>query len=144
MTLQTFAVALVAVVTGWKRGLASTALYIAIGAIGVPVFAGATSGPAVIAGAAGGFLWGFLILAVMCGAGAAMKNRAAGDALGLAGLAMCHVLGIFQFMAVASQPFGQAFLLVSAPYIIKDIASVVLAYIAGGIVRRRLHKADLI
>jgi biotin transport system substrate-specific component len=144
MTLQTFAIALIAVITGWKRGLASTALYIALGAIGVPVFAGATSGPAVIAGVSGGFLWGFLFLAGMCGVGAAMKNHVAGYALGLAGLAVCHILGIIQFMAVAAQPFGQAFMLVSAPYLIKDVASVVLAYIVGTIVRGRLRKANLI
>ena len=47
LTLQTFAVALIAVLTGWKLGAASRALYILIGRIGVPPFAGARAGPCI-------------------------------------------------------------------------------------------------
>ena len=44
VTLQTFAVALTGYVLGWQYGLASTAIYILLGAIGLPVFAGCISG----------------------------------------------------------------------------------------------------
>jgi biotin transport system substrate-specific component len=150
ITLQTFAVALIAAITGWKLGTASTALYLAIGTIGVPVFAGAQAGPGVVAGPAGGFLWGFLFMVVLCGLGSSMckgkavKGYVIGYILGFAGLAICHICGIVQFMFVADKPFAQAFVLVSAPYIIKDVVSVVLAYIVGGVIRGRLVKAGLI
>ena len=150
LTLQTFAVALIAVLTGWKLGAASTALYILIGMIGVPVFAGAQAGPGVVAGPAGGFIWGFLFMVVLCGLGSSMclgkavKGYVIGYILGFAGLAICHICGIVQFMFVADKPFAQAFVLVSAPYIIKDVVSVVLAYIVGGVIRGRLVKAGLI
>ena len=150
LTLQTFAVALIAVLTGWKLGAASTALYILIGMIGVPVFAGAQAGPGVVAGPAGGFIWGFLFMVVLCGLGSSMckgkavKGYVIGYIRGFAGLAICHICGIVQFMFVADKPFAQAFVLVSAPYIIKDVVSVVLAYIVGGVIRGRLVKAGLI
>lgn len=150
LTLQTFAVALIAVLTGWKLGAASTALYILIGMIGVPVFAGAQAGPGVVAGPAGGFIWGFLFMVVLCGLGSSMckgkavKGYVIGYILGFAGLAICHICGIVQFMFVADKPFAQAFVLVSMPYIIKDVISVVLAYIVGGVIRGRLVKAGLI
>lgn len=150
LTLQTFAVALIAVLTGWKLGAASTALYILIGMIGVPVFAGAQAGPGVVAGPAGGFIWGFLFMVVLCGLGSSMckgkavKGYVIGYILGFAGLAICYICGIVQFMFVADKPFAQAFVLVSAPYIIKDVVSVVLAYIVGGVIRGRLVKAGLI
>lgn len=44
VTLQTFAMALCGYVLGTKRGTASTVLYILLGTVGVPVFAGMTGG----------------------------------------------------------------------------------------------------
>lgn len=151
MTLQTFAIALVAATIGWKRGTASIVLYILLGLVGVPVFAGAQAGPAVIAGPAGGFIWGFIPMVILCGIGSAMCVKGAktvkyiiGYVLGFAGLALCHICGMIQFMILASKSFGQAFLLVSVPYLLKDVISVILAYIIGGIIRGRLKKANLI
>ena len=50
-TLQTFAMALCGYVLGWKYGTLSTILYILIGAIGVPVFAGMSAGVGILTGA---------------------------------------------------------------------------------------------
>ncbi len=69
VTLQTFAVALCGYVLGAKRGTASAALYLLIGTVGVPVFAGMTGGPSWLVSYSGGFLWGFLFLAALCGLG---------------------------------------------------------------------------
>jgi biotin transport system substrate-specific component len=52
------------------RGLASQGLYLALGVVGLPVFAGAAHGPGVIFGASGGYLVGFLVAAAIVGAGA--------------------------------------------------------------------------
>ena len=40
VTMQTFAMALAGYILGWRYGLASTVVYILLGAVGVPVFAG--------------------------------------------------------------------------------------------------------
>ena len=70
VTGQTFAVLLTAAALGPLRGLASQGLYLALGLVGLPVFAGAAHGPHVVFGASGGYLVGFLVAAAIVGAGA--------------------------------------------------------------------------
>ena len=70
VTGQTFAVLLTAAALGPARGLAAQGLYLAAGAAGLPVFAGASHGPGVIVGASGGYLIGFLVAAALVGYGA--------------------------------------------------------------------------
>ena len=60
VTLQTFAVLLALGVQGGKWGTASIVLYLAMGFVGLPVFAGFRGGIAALLDATGGFLWGFL------------------------------------------------------------------------------------
>lgn len=76
ITGQTFGVLLVAGALGSRRGLAATALYVAIGVIGVPAFAEGKGGFGVIAGiregrlilgATGGYLLGFALASVLVG-----------------------------------------------------------------------------
>ena len=56
VTLQTFAMAFCGYVLGWKLGGASSALYLILGAIGVPVYAGMSGGFGALLGPAGGFI----------------------------------------------------------------------------------------
>lgn len=71
------------------------------------------------------------------------KNKILLVVLSAAGLAICHLLGIFQFMAVMEMEFVPAALAVSVPYLVKDIISVVLAYFVALAVRRGLSAANL-
>jgi biotin transport system substrate-specific component len=73
VTGQTFAVLLTAAALGPLRGLASQGLYLALGLVGLPVFAGAAHGPHVVFGASGGYLVGFLVAAAIVG-GAARRG----------------------------------------------------------------------
>lgn len=66
-TMQTFAVALIAGLLGVRRGTAAVAVWLALGALGVPVFAGFNGGIAYMLGSTGGYLWGFLLWAPMEG-----------------------------------------------------------------------------
>lgn len=66
-TLQTFGVLLASGALGFRRGLAATALYLAIGAIGLPVFAEGKHGVAILFGATGGYLIGFLVASALVG-----------------------------------------------------------------------------
>ena len=109
VTLQTFAMALCGYVLGWKKGTSSTLIYILLGTVGVPVFAGMTGGPSWLAGYSGGFIWGFIFLTMLCGVGMAQKQIWLRVLLGLAGLAVCHLLGVIQFAIVAATPFPAAF-----------------------------------
>jgi len=67
MTMQTFGILLVGTAYGWRLGGATLALYLAEGAAGIPVFAGFAAGPGVLAGGTGGYLFGFIATAALCG-----------------------------------------------------------------------------
>lgn len=128
ITLQTFAIALTGFVLGWKNGTISVAVYLAIGAVGVPVFSGFTGGFAKLFGVTGGYLWGFLGMAALCG-GAVNKSKILTAVLSILGLFVCcHGFGALQFAFVSGSSPLEAFMIASAPYLIKDIASVAAAY----------------
>lgn len=142
VTLQTFAVALAGYVLGWKFGLVSTAAWILLGAVGVPVFSQFSGGVGVLAGATGGFIWGFPAMAALCGYGYAKKPVIfAGTSL--AGLAVCHLAGVLQFSIVMDMGSAQSFMLVSFPYLVKDVLSLVGAYAVARAVRTGLHAAGV-
>ncbi len=51
----------------WKRGTISYILYLLIGMVGLPVFSGFTGGVSKLAGPTGGYLIGFIFMALLCG-----------------------------------------------------------------------------
>ena len=125
-------------------GSAAVGVYLALGAVGVPVFAGFSGGAGALVGMTGGYLWAFLPMAFLCGLGAQQKNKFLALALGLAGLAVCHGCGAAQFALVMSISPAQAFLAASAPYLVKDVLSLVLAYGAARAVVLALKRARLV
>lgn len=66
-TLQSLAVLLLGATGGSRLGAASVGLYLLEGALGLPVFAGGSAGPAVLAGPTAGYLLGFLPAAWLAG-----------------------------------------------------------------------------
>lgn len=125
ITLQTFVIALAGFFLGSGFSAVSVAAFIVLGAVGLPVFSSFKGGLSVLTGLTGGFIFGFILLAVFCG----LKR----DKLWLniifsvIGLALCHLCGTIQYMLLANMEFIPAFLLVSAPYLIKDIISIGVA-----------------
>ena len=66
-TGQTFGVMLSAGALGFRRGIAASVLYLAIGALGLPVFAQGKHGVDIILGATGGYLIGFVLASAVVG-----------------------------------------------------------------------------
>ena len=66
MTMQTFAILVIGMAYGWRLGGATVLLYLAEGAVGLPVFA-AGGGIAYFAGPTTGYLFGFFLAAVLVG-----------------------------------------------------------------------------
>jgi biotin transport system substrate-specific component len=96
-TGQTFGVLLVGGALGFRRGLAALLLYLAIGAIGVPVYSEGRAGIAVIQGATGGYLVGFVIAAAVVGRLAELGwDRRIGGALAMMaiGTAIIYAIGV--------------------------------------------------
>ena len=70
MTLQTMTVLMLGMALGWRLAGATILLYLVEGALGLPVFAGTPGkgmGLAYMLGTTGGYLFGFLIAAIVCG-----------------------------------------------------------------------------
>jgi len=70
MTMQTFVVLALGMAYGWRLGAATVILYLAEGALGLPVFSGTPEkglGLAYLAGSTGGYLFGFVLAAAACG-----------------------------------------------------------------------------
>lgn len=60
VTLQTLVLALAGLTLTWRQAVSSVLMYLAIGAAGMPVFAGGKSGVVAFAGPSVGFLVGFV------------------------------------------------------------------------------------
>ena len=129
ISLQTFAAALCGYFLGAKKGAASLLVWIAIGAVGVPVFAGFRGGFAVLLGLTGGFIYGFIPLVLLCGV--ELKNKPLRIVLGAAGILACHLCGAVQYALLMGIDLLQSALTVSVPFLIKDMASIAAAYFAA-------------
>ncbi len=136
LTLQTFAVALGGFLLGPVYGTLAAAVYLLLGAAGLPVFSGFTGGIGRFVGPTGGFLLGFLLLAWGCGLG---KKRPLPIRFlpGLAGLLLCHLLGALWYARVADLAFTASAAAVSLPFLPKDIASLALALVFARLLEKR-------
>ena len=126
VSLQTFGVALCGYFLGAKKGTAALLVWIAIGAVGVPVFTGFKGGFAVLLGLTGGFIYGFIPLVLLCGL--ELKHKPLRIVLGAAGILACHLCGAGQYALLMGIDFLQSVLTVSVPFLIKDMASIAAAY----------------
>lgn len=136
-TLQTFGVALGGYLLGASWGTASIAVYLCIGAIGLPVFSGFGGGAAKLIGVTGGYLIGFIGMAALCGWARRFKNIFARLGLGFAGLTVCHLLGILQFSHISGNGFLASAAIGTVPYIVKDLISLVAASLLASVLLER-------
>ena len=139
ITLQTFAAALCPFLIGTKRGTLAIGLYIAAGTIGLPVFHGFRGGFSVLTDVTGGFIYGFIFLALVCGLSRRVKNKFILVLTAVLAVLLCHVPGVLQFAALTNTPAAKAVLLISVPYIFKDIVSVLLAKWVSEVLLNRLN-----
>ena len=132
-TLQMFAITFAIIVLTPKQALCAIAGYLALGAIGVPVFSGMRGGFGILLGPTGGFLWGYLAgVALAVGFLAFMRSRgidnfATGVAAGMLFTLVAYVCGWAQYMAVANVGPAASFAVTVAPFVIVDIIKVVAA-----------------
>jgi biotin transport system substrate-specific component len=129
-TFQTLAVLLIGATYGASRGAITMAVYALVGVLGVPVFAGASSGLNVILGATGGFILGFIFAAALIGRLAELNWSS--DALRMFvsyvfGSLVIYAIGIpvLAMTAFSSDLFAAATIM--APYLIWDAVKAVAA-----------------
>ena len=80
-------------------------------------------------------------MVALCGLGYEKRNMPALIGLSVAGLACCHILGVIQLSIVTGLGAWAAFLAGSAPYLVKDLVSLVAAFAVAKAVRRALAGA---
>lgn len=131
LTLQIFGVCLAGFCLGAKWGIAATAAYIALGAAGLPVFSSFTGGIGVLFGASGGFLWGFLASAALCGVAQAQNKKVIKYLLMISAVLICHAAGVIQFCIVSGVNVWAGFVTASLPFLVKDFILVFLAEVVA-------------
>lgn len=143
-TLQTFAVFFLTVLLGGKRSTVSVLVYLLLGAVGIPVFAGFTSGIGVLLGNTGGYLFGFLLIGPVYSImtrllGKKLWSEAAALTLGLL---LCYAFGTAWFLLVYTRnsgavAFGTVLSWCVLPFILPDLGKLTLSMLLA----RRVRKA---
>lgn len=137
ITLQSLAVILAGMWGGAGRGSAASALYLALGAGGLPFFADLSAGPLILAGPTGGYLAGFLAVPALV---ARLSRDAAGRrrswtalvAIGLLAHAVIFAFGLPWLKLTAGLDWPAAFALGLAPFLVGTvIKSIISAGFAG-------------
>ena len=130
---------------GWKLGTLSYVIYLLIGLVGVPVFSGFTAGPAKLFGPTGGYLIGFIPMAIICGFAFEKFSNHGMQIVGLAiGTIVAYIFGTAWLAIEAHLTFYQALLAGVIPYIPGDLVKIILVVLAGPIVKKRLQSAGLL
>ena len=126
-TLQPLAVLVVGGVLGARRGAAALALYLALGLVGLPVFAAGGSGIARLMGPTGGYLLAFPVAAAATGAIAGTRPGLVRALLACAvGMVVIHVGGTAQLAALGGDA-GAAYRLGFVPFLTGDLLKIGLA-----------------
>lgn len=145
-TLQTFAVFLAVGVLGGRRGTFAVLVFILLGAVGVPVFAGFQGGIGVLLGTTGGYIIGFLLSALLYWA----MTRALGEktpvmvAAMVLGLIVCYAFGTAWFMVVYARNSGAIGLGTALgwcvfPFVIPDLVKIALAVGLTRVLKPHVH-----
>lgn len=140
ISLATFAVLLAAYVIGPIKSAISCLIYLAVGAIGLPVFSGFQGGFAKLAGPTGGYLLGYLFLALIAGYFIQhFNNKTWMHFIGMClGTAVLYAIGTFWLAHVAGLSFGEAIAAGVLPFIPGDIIKMIVAIVLGRHIRTRL------
>ena len=146
ISLANFVICLTAWLLGPKFGTLSVAVYLCIGLIGVPVFSGYGAGLAKIAGPTGGYLVGYLLLALIGGLFIEKSNgNPVVSGIGLVlGDAACYVLGTAWFVFQMQCELGYALSVCVYPFIALDLAKIVVSCVVGALLRKRLLQAGVL
>jgi len=146
ISLTTFAVFLTVILLGWRMGTISYLVYLLVGMAGLPVFSGFSSGLGKLAGPTGGYLVGFIFLAIISGIFIEMfRGKIYMYVIGmLLGTVVLYVFGTAWLAIHLHLSFWSALAIGVIPFIPGDIAKIAGAVIVGPIVKRQLIKAKVI
>lgn len=140
INLATFSVMLSGSILGWKYGALSQIVYVLLGMVGAPVFAGFSGGLGIVAGKTGGYIIGYIACAFIVGFMTEKIKIAKKIILPLSmviGTIACYLLGTLWFMVLTKTELWQSLLWCVIPFLIGDAIKIVVACIISD----RLKKA---
>lgn len=124
-------------VLGMKAGTLSYLVYLLLGLVGLPVFSGFTGGPAKLAGPTGGYLIGFIFMALI--AGFFIDRFPKTYALHIIGMALgtfvCYLFGTAWLCLQMKISFGAGLMSGMVPYLPGDTAKIIISVILGPALR---------
>ncbi len=130
LTLQTLFTLLAAMTLGSDMAASSQIIYVFLGIIGLPVFAGFKAGIGILFGPTGGFLFGFIISAYVIGKIIEVKkekNFFYYFLAGLSGMIIIYITGITQLSLVTGIGIKRALLIGALPFLPGDILKIIAA-----------------
>lgn len=142
ISLTNLAIYISIYVLGTKSGTISYIVYLLLGLVGLPIFSNFTGGLAKLAGPTGGYLIGFIFLAIVGGIFVDhFQGKIYMHAIGLViGTAICYLFGTLWLAFQAHLTIEAALWAGVIPYIPGDIAKVVIALIIGPQLRKQIKK----
>lgn len=127
-------------ILGWKKGTLSYLIYFLLGFVGLPVFSGFSGGPAKVFGPTGGYLIGFIILAMISGYFIEkFKGKVYMYIVGMSmGLIVTYILGTAWLAYQLEVTFVKGLMMGVVPYIPGDVLKIVVATMIGPTLRKTL------
>lgn len=138
INLATFAVILAGLMLGAKDGSIAMVVFLILGAIGVPVFHSFTGGMGIVFGPTGGFLIGYILLALCAGLSTGKTEHPIRNYIifTLLGEVLLYALGSAWFIIQAGSNIQTALMACVVPFLPGDAVKMVLAYVVAGRLRK--------
>lgn len=144
ISLTNLAIYFTLYILGWKRGTAAYVVYLFLGLMGAPVFSGFRGGFAHLFGATGGYIIGFIPMAVLAGL---VIEKSRSRVLQISGMILgtliAYAFGTAWYCFVAKSALVPALTLCVFPFIPFDLLKMVAATVAGPVLADRLEQAGL-
>ncbi len=129
ITFATLAIYIVAAVYDYRAGVIAVLIYILLGACGVPVFSGFKAGAQVLAGATGGYIVGYVFLALIEGViiDKFEDKKFVYPLAMVLGTAVLYAFGTAWFIVIMKTTFVAALLTCVVPFLVGDALKVAAA-----------------
>lgn len=145
ISLTNFAIYLAIYVLGMKKGTLSYLIYLLIGLAGLPVFSAFTGGPGKLLGPTGGYLIGFIPMALICGIFIEKRQQRYWHFIGMVlGTLIAYLFGTAWMAWQSGMTFRQGLAAGVIPFIPGDLAKIIICMIIGPEIRKRLRAAGLV
>lgn len=146
ISLTNLAIYLTVILLGWKLGTASYLIYLLIGLVGIPVFSAFSGGAGKLFGPTGGYLIGFIFMALISGY---FVEKFSGKLymyfIGMIlGTLVTYTFGTAWLAFQANLTFASALMAGVIPFIPGDLVKMVIAVLVGPVVKKQIQRAHLL